>query len=73
MTSPKEAASSGLKLDPRSADDYQVDVDMERGLMRITFRNATGPLSYQVFTSDEVYDFSRKLLRGYDRLEGLDK
>jgi hypothetical protein len=62
---------SSIKLDPQSADDYEVAVDETRGLVRILFRNSTGPLSYQIFTSDELYQFAQKLLKGYDKLEGL--
>lgn len=68
---PKKTSISRIKVDPISADDYEVAVDEERGLVRVLFRNSTEPLSYQIFTSDEVYAFAQKLLRGYDKLEGL--
>lgn len=71
--SPDKAARSdiNLKIDPKSADDYEVAIDKEQGLMRILHCNNEGVLSYQVLSSDEAYQFAQKILRGYDTLEGL--
>jgi hypothetical protein len=59
------------KIDPKSADDYKVQIDKELGLMRISHCNIDGVISYQILQSDEAYIFAQKILRGYDQLENI--
>lgn len=63
--------SKSIKDDPKAADDYEVAIDREQGLMRILHRNSTGVLSYQVLPSDEAYGLAQKILKGYDQLENI--
>jgi hypothetical protein len=68
------ASQSKPKLgndDPKAADDYEVAIDREKGLMRIIHRNGAGILSYQVLPSDDAYNLAQKILKGYDQLEGI--
>lgn len=59
------------QIDQKAADDYEVQIDRESGLMRIMHCNNGITLSYQILQSDEAYIFAQKILRGYDQLEGL--
>lgn len=56
---------------PVEATDYEIAVDVPGGEMMILFKNEVGVLSTHVMQSHEVYAFAQRMLRGYDRLEGL--
>lgn len=57
--------------DPVEATDYEIAVDVPSGEMMILFKNEVGVLSTHVMQSHEAYAFAQRMLRGYDRLEGL--
>lgn len=58
-------------VDPTEANDYEIAVDVPGGEMMILFKNDTGVLSTHVMSSHEAYTFAQRMLRGYDRIEGL--
>lgn len=57
--------------DPVEANDYEIAVDVPGGEMMILFRNDIGVLSTHVMPSHEAYAFAQRILRGYDKIEGL--
>jgi hypothetical protein len=58
-------------VDPVEATDYEIAVDVPGGEMMILFKNNIGVLSTHVMSSHEAYTFAHRMLRGYDRIEGL--
>ena len=62
---------SQSKKDPKAAEDYEIAIDRQQGLMRFAHKSAGGVLSYQVLEPDEAYALAQKILRGYDKLEGI--
>lgn len=54
------------------ATDYAIDIDMASNEMRIQHCDEDGVICTQVLTAPEAYTYAQKILRGYDRLEGID-
>lgn len=53
------------------ANEYSIDTNIDDGAFRLQFHNEFGTLS--TFTTDApgAYDLAQRILRGYDKLEGL--
>jgi hypothetical protein len=58
--------------DPPEADEYSIEVSVPDNEMRIQFFNEDlGALSSFTCKAADAYDFARRILQGYDRLEGI--
>jgi hypothetical protein len=57
--------------DDMDATEYSININIDEGRMRIQFHNEDGLLSTLTTDSYGGYEFAQRLLRAYDRLEGL--
>jgi hypothetical protein len=57
--------------DDMDATKYSININIDEDSMRIQFHDEAGLLS--TFTTDSYggYEFAQRLLRAYDKLEGL--
>jgi hypothetical protein len=53
------------------ATEYSIATDLAAGEAKLEFFNDGGSISTFVGTSDEIYTLAQRLLRAYDKLEGL--
>lgn len=53
------------------ADRYTIGVNPDDGLLRVRFLNEDGLLSSFTTDSGGAYDLAQRILRGFDKLEGL--
>ena len=60
-----------LLNDDMDATEYSININIDEGCMRIQFHDEDGLLS--TFTTDSYggYEFAQRVLRAYDKLEGL--
>jgi len=54
------------------ATEYSIGLDTASGEARLRFYNEFGMLSSFVSDSTGIYDLAQRLLRAYDKLEGID-
>jgi hypothetical protein len=54
------------------ATEYSIETNIDDKMLRLGFYNEHGELAKYTMASPEVYEFAHRLLRGYDRLEGID-
>lgn len=64
-------AIEGVDIVDLEATEYAVGVDVKKGEGRLEFRNDGGVLC--TFTGDptQIYELAQRLMRAYDKLEGL--
>ena len=60
-----------LDLDNAEATEYSININIDEGSMRIQFHDEDGLLSTLTTDSYGGYEFAQRLLRAYDKLEGL--
>jgi hypothetical protein len=66
------AAPPKVKPEPLQLLGYRVETNDDKPLMRIVFHSATNKdVAYMVLKATDGYDFANKILRGYDKLEGI--
>lgn len=77
MPTEKEFAEAGIALcdieddEGDIATDYEIQISEPDREMRIVHRDEDGVISSMILTSDEAYTYAHRILRGYDKLEGL--
>ena len=54
------------------ATEYSIETNIDDGMMKLGFYNEHGELATYTMVSEEAYAFAQRVLRGYDRLEGID-
>ena len=58
-------------LDETEAVEYTIETNIDDGAFRLQFHNEAGVLSSFTTDSGGAYDLAQRILRGYDKLEGL--
>lgn len=73
MTTSEEMVIELLDADdPVEADGYSIALNIPGNEMRIKFTHEEfGPLSSFICSAPEAYELAQRILRGYDKLEGL--
>jgi hypothetical protein len=66
------AAPPKVKPEPLQLLGYRVEINDDRPLMRIMFHTKTEKdVAYMVLDASDGYELAHKILRGYDKLEGI--
>ncbi len=58
-------------LEGNEATEYSIATDVKAGECKLEFFNEYGSLSTFIGGPDEIYSMAQRLLRAYDKLEGL--
>ena len=58
-------------FDETEAVEYTIETNINDGAFRLQFHNEDGVLSSFTTDSGGAYDLAQRILRGYDKLEGL--
>lgn len=61
----------GLDAEPTEVDQYSIDISIPDNEMRIQFHTEFGPVSSFVIDAPGGYEFAQRILRAYDKLEGI--
>jgi hypothetical protein len=53
------------------ATEYSIETNIDDGAFRLQFHNEDGVLSSFTTDAPGAYDLAQRILRGYDKLEGI--
>jgi hypothetical protein len=71
MAEPSEEIEIEVLDDEVEATEYSLGVNIDDGEMRLRFHNEFGMLSSFVTDAPGAYELAQRILRCYDKLEGL--
>lgn len=57
--------------EPIEVDQYSIDISIPDNEMRILFHTEFGAVSSFVINAPGGYEFAQRILRAYDKLEGI--
>lgn len=58
-------------IEDSEATEYTIETNIDDRAFRLQFRNEDGVLSSFTTDSEGAYDLAQRILRAYDKLEGL--